>query len=151
MSNASRQIGARLPAAGRTLRCAVVTAPASCIDPSLHHLGAGCWSIGAEHGAEHSTSSTSERGFAAEPLALPPLAAAGPKGGSQRSAEQRSMGKKRRNSGNDLTSKTFLGRDGEVLDPRFRQLTSGFTVASFDTGASSSDEDEDVDPELGPM
>ena len=61
------------------------------------------------------------------------------------------MGKKRRNSGNDLTSKTFLGRDGEALDPRFRQLTSGFTVASFDTGASSSDEDEDVDPELGPM
>jgi rRNA-processing protein EBP2 len=56
------------------------------------------------------------------------------------------MGKKRRGNGRtDLTTKQFVGKDGELLDPTFKAgsgATKGFTVASLATGQSDSEEDD---------
>jgi rRNA-processing protein EBP2 len=55
------------------------------------------------------------------------------------------MGKKRRNGRTDLTTKKFVGKDGELLDTTFKPGTGaakGFTVASMGTGQSDSEEED---------
>ncbi len=55
------------------------------------------------------------------------------------------MGKKRRNGRTDLTTKQFVGKDGELLEPSFKAgsgATKGFTVASLGTGHSDSEEED---------